>query len=63
MNEKIRQLAKQAGLADEVNDGSRNAELEEFARLVIQEYRRELKESRREIKSNLGYSRVGLKNI
>ena len=63
MNEQIRKLAEQAGLADEVKDGSRNAELEKFAMLVIQEYRRELKESRREIKSKLGYSRVGLKNI
>lgn len=36
---------------------------EKFARLVIKEYKKELKESRKEIKSKLGYSRIGLRNI
>lgn len=36
---------------------------EKFAMLVIQAYNKELKESHREVKSKLGYSRIGLKNI
>ena len=36
---------------------------EKFAMLVIAAYNKELDESRREIKSNLGYSRIGLKNV
>lgn len=38
-------------------------DLEKFAMRVIEEYEKELKESRREVKSTLGYSRVGLGNI
>lgn len=38
-------------------------DVEEFAKLLIEEYEREKREERREIKSNLGYSRVGLNNI
>ena len=36
---------------------------EKFAMLVIQAYNKELKESRREVKSSLGYSRIGLNNV
>lgn len=36
---------------------------EKFAMLVIQAYNKELKESRREVKRKLGYSRVGLGNV
>ena len=36
---------------------------EKFAMLVIEEYNKELKESRREVKSKLGYSRIGLNNV
>jgi len=35
MNKRIKQLADTAGLADEVRDGSRNAELEKFAELLL----------------------------
>jgi len=56
MNKQVQELAKQAGVPYQI-------ELEEFARLVIQEYNKEVKESRRAVKSQLGYSRVGLKNI
>ena len=56
MNERIRQLALQAGVPYQI-------ELEEFARLVIIQYNKEVKESRREVKSKLGYSRIGLNNV
>jgi len=36
---------------------------EKFARLVIEQYNKEIKESRRETKRNLGYSRIGLNNV
>ena len=36
---------------------------EKFALLVIQAYNKELKEDQRKISRNLGYSRIGLKNI
>ena len=36
---------------------------EKFAMLVIEAYNKELKESRREIKSKLGYSRIGRNNV
>ncbi len=36
---------------------------EKFAMLVIQAYNKELKESRRETKRKLGYSRIGLRNV
>ena len=38
-------------------------DLEKFAMRVIESYEEELRESRREIKSTLGYSRVGLGNV
>lgn len=37
MKERIRELAEEAGLADEVKDGSRNVKLEKFAALIILE--------------------------
>ena len=55
MNERIQALAKQAGLKYQI-------ELEEFARLVIVQYNKEMRESRRATKSHLGYSRIGLNN-
>ena len=36
---------------------------EKFAMLVIAAYNKELDTDRREIKSKLGYSRIGLKNV
>lgn len=36
---------------------------EKFAMLVIEAYNKELKESRREVMTELGYSRIGLKNV
>ncbi len=36
---------------------------EKFAKLVIAAYNKELDESQREIKSKLGYSRIGLENV
>lgn len=38
-------------------------DVEEFAKLLIQEYEKEKREERRNVKSKLGYSRIGLKNI
>lgn len=37
MNERIKELAFQAGLSDEVRDGSRNQELEKFAELIAKQ--------------------------
>jgi hypothetical protein len=61
MNEKIIELALKAGI--ERASSSQRTEVLEFARLLIIEYNKELKESRRAVKSELGYSRVGLNNI
>lgn len=36
---------------------------EKFAMLVIEAYNKELQEDRREITRNLGYSRIGLRNV
>ena len=36
---------------------------EKFAMLVIKAYNKELRENRREVKTELGYSRIGLKNV
>ena len=36
---------------------------EKFAQLVIEAYNKELKESRREVNTKLGYSRIGLNNV
>lgn len=39
MNERIQNLAEQAGLEDEIRDGSRNSELEKFAELIREDER------------------------
>ena len=62
MNERIEELMKQAG-TDVSGKWMSVDHAEKFAMLVIQAYNEELKESRREIKRDLGYSRVGLNNV
>ena len=68
MNEKIEQLAEQVG-AIRPRGVYPTAilfypkQLEEFAKLIILEYKKESKESRRETKRKLGYSRIGLNNV
>ena len=70
MNTRIRELAKQADDGYTGNNGDDMGHalvgedaIEKFARLIILEYKKEEKESRREIKSKLGYSRIGLNNV
>jgi hypothetical protein len=62
MNEKIQHLMKQAG-TDSSGKWMSVDNAEKFAMLVIAAYNKEVKESQREIKSNLGYSRIGLRNV
>lgn len=62
MNAQIQELMKQAG-TDVSGKWMSIDNAEKFAMLVIAAYNKELDESRREIKSNLGYSRIGLKNV
>lgn len=62
MNEQIKQLMKQAG-TDTSGKWMSVDNAEKFAMLVIEAYNKELNESRREIKSKLGYSRIGLNNV
>ena len=62
MNEQIQKLMQQAG-TDSSGKWMSVDNAEKFARLVIEQYNKELKESRRELKSKLGYSRIGLKNV
>jgi hypothetical protein len=62
MNDQIKQLMQQAG-TDTSGKWMSVYNAEKFAMLVIEQYNRELKESRREVKSNLGYSRIGLNNV
>lgn len=62
MNEQIKKLMQQAG-TDTSGKWMSVDNAEKFAMLVIQAYNEELKESRREVKSNLGYSRIGLRNV
>jgi hypothetical protein len=62
MNEQIKKLMQQAG-TDTSGKWMSVDNAEKFARLVIQAYNEELRESRREVKSNLGYSRIGLRNV
>jgi hypothetical protein len=62
MNEQIKQLMKQAG-TDTSGKWMSIDNAEKFAMLVIQAYNKELKESRREVMSELGYSRIGLRNV
>lgn len=62
MNERIKELMQQAG-TDTSGKWMSVDNAEKFARLVIQAYNKELEESRRETKSKLGYSRIGLGNV
>lgn len=62
MNERIQKLMQQAG-TDTSGKWMSVDNAEKFAMLVIEAYNKELRESRREVKSNLGYSRIGLKNV
>ena len=62
MNTKIQELMKQAG-TDISGKWMSVDNAEKFAMLVIEAYNKELKESRREIRSELGYSRIGLNNV
>lgn len=62
MNESIQALMRQAG-TDTSGKWMSVDNAEKFAMLVIQAYNKELQEDRRNIKTELGYSRIGLKNI
>lgn len=62
MNEKIKLLAEQAWVSI-TDSNAKVVDPEKFAKLVIEEYKREVKEDRRATKSKLGYSRIGLKNV
>ena len=62
MNEQIKNLMQKAG-TDTSGKWMSVDNAEKFAMLVIEAYNKELKESRREVKSNLGYSRIGLNNV
>jgi hypothetical protein len=66
----IHKIAKEAGFFvkdDEIYTSKLEhlpitQDLEKFARLIVQQYKKEEKESRKEVKSKLGYSRIGLNN-
>jgi hypothetical protein len=62
MNEQIKKLIEQVG-TDTSGKWISVDNAEKFAKLIIEEYNKELQESRRETKHKLGYSRIGLKNI
>ena len=62
MNSRIQELMKQAG-TDVSGKWMSVDNAEKFAMLVIQAYNQEQRESRREVKSELGYSRIGLNNV
>lgn len=62
MNKQIQELMQQAG-TDTSGKWMSVDNAEKFAMLVIEQYNKELQESRREIKRTLGYSRIGLNNI
>ena len=62
MNQNIQELMRQAG-TDSSGKWMSVDNAEKFAMLVIEQYNKELKESRREVKRNLGYSRIGLNNV
>lgn len=62
MNDQIKELMRQAG-TDTSGKWMSVDNAEKFAMLVIQAYNKELKESRREVKSQLGYSRIGRNNV
>ena len=61
MNERIKKLAEQA--SKEAFPIGSMAWMEKFAMLVIQDYENDVRESRREVKSQLGYSRIGRNNV
>jgi len=71
MNERIRELAERAGLLPKTigpvvetrHMKKKEQDLEKFAMLVIQDYENDIRESRREVKSKLGYSRIGRNNV
>lgn len=66
MNRRIRELAWSIGIAGKNMQGEINTnwgQLEKFAMLVIQDYENNVRESRREVKSALGYSRIGRNNV
>ena len=76
MNERIRELVKQSGgdfWQRIESDGVLNKEayitfdppesLEKFVMLVIQDYENDLREDRKSIKRELGYSRIGRNNV
>lgn len=62
MNEQLQEIIKQVG-TDVSGKWISVDNAEKFAMLVIQAYNEELRESRREVKRDLGYSRVGLNNV
>jgi hypothetical protein len=62
MNQTIKDLMQKAG-TDISGKWMSVDNAEKFAMLVIEAYNKELKESRREIKSELGYSRIGRNNV
>ncbi len=62
MNLAIQDLMKQAG-TDVSGKWMSTDHAEKFAMLVIAAYNKELDESHQEIKSKLGYSRIGLRNV
>lgn len=62
MNQRIQELMRQAG-TDTSGKWMSVDNAEKFAMLVIQAYNEELRESRREVNTELGYSRIGLKNV
>lgn len=75
MNERIKELVKRSGgeFWQRLENDVVNPEayitfdppesLEKFAMLVIQDYENDVREGRREVKTELGYSRIGLGNV
>jgi len=62
MNKQIKELMRQAG-TDISGKWMSVDNAEKFAMLVIEQYNKELRESQREVKSKLGYSRIGSNNV
>jgi hypothetical protein len=79
MNKRINELAVQAGgiwrgghveqangdsvWSERASVDTIDIDLHKFAMLVIQDYENDVRESRREVKSELGYSRIGRNNV
>ena len=57
MNQRIQELVREAG-TDVSGKWMSTDNAEKFAMLVIQAYNQELRQSQREIKTELGYSRI-----